>query len=69
MIKKNIVTEKKMKFKYEYLIKQEESVTERHFDNLSAFIEYLNDASDVGKNIEDLNPRKDQKMLLVFVSC
>ena len=58
---------KKNQIKYQYLIKQGESVGERHFDDLSAFIEYLNDASDVGKNI--VSRSKDQKILIVFVSC
>ena len=31
-----------------------------------AFIEYANDMQDVHKNIDDYNPRKNRKVLIVF---
>ena len=37
-----------------------------HFDDHKAFIEYSNDMQDVYKNIEDYNPGKERKILIVF---
>ena len=37
-----------------------------HFDDPKAFIEYSNDMQDVYKNIEDYNPGKESKILIVF---
>ena len=37
-----------------------------HFDDSKAFIEYSNDMQDVYKNIEDYNPRKNRKVLIVL---
>ena len=37
-----------------------------HFDDPKAFIEYSNDMQDVYKNIEDYNPGKERKILIVF---
>ena len=33
---------------------------------LKAFIEYSNDIDDIHKNIEEYNPNKKQKILIVF---
>ena len=37
-----------------------------HFDDHKVFIEYSNDMQDVYKNIEDYNPGKEHKILIVF---
>ena len=52
--------------KYQYLINKREKVGLDHFDDPKAFIEYLNDMQDVHKNIDDYNPRKKRKTLIVF---
>ena len=52
--------------KYQYLIKKREKVGLDHFDNPKAFIEYSNDMQDVHKNIDDYNPKKKRKVLIVF---
>ena len=52
--------------KYQYLIKNSEKVRLDHFDDPKAFMEYSNDMQDVYKNIEDYNPIKKRKVLIVF---
>ena len=52
--------------KYQYLIKKREKVVLDHFDDHKAFIEYSNDMQDVYKNIEDYNPEKKRKVLIIF---
>ena len=52
--------------KYQYLINIRENVGIDHFFNPKAFIEYLNDMHDVYKNIDDINPDKENKILIVF---
>ena len=52
--------------KYQYLINKREKVGLDHFNDPKAFIEYSNDMQYVYKNIEDYNPNKKRKILLVF---
>ena len=52
--------------KYQYLINKGEIVGLDHFDDPKAFMEYSNDMQDVYKNIEDYNPVKKRKILIVF---
>ena len=52
--------------KYQYLINKSKKVGLNHFNDPKAFIEYSNDMQDVHKNIEDYNPIKKRKMLIVF---
>ena len=52
--------------KYQYLIKKREKVGQYHFDDPKAFIEHSNDMQDAYKNIEDHNPGKKRKVLIVF---
>ena len=54
------------KAKYQYLINKSERVGLDHCDDSQAFMEYSNGMQDVYKNIEDYNPRKNRKVLLVF---
>ena len=52
--------------KYQYLINKREKVGLYHFNNPKAFMEYSNDMQDVYENIEDYNPIKKRKILVVF---
>ena len=52
--------------KYRYLINKREKVVLKHYNDFKAFIEYSNDIQHVYKNIEDYNPRKKCKVLVVF---
>ena len=52
--------------KYQYLINKREKVGLNHCDDPKAFMEYSNDMQDVYKIIEDYNPRKNRKVLIVF---
>ena len=52
--------------KYQYLINKREKVGLDHFDDTKAFMEYSNDMQDVYKSIEDCNPIKKRKVLIVF---
>ena len=52
--------------KYQYLIHKREKVGLDHFDDPKAFMEYLNDMQDIYKNIEDHDPGKERKILIVF---
>ena len=52
--------------KNQYLINKREKVGLDHFDDPKAFMEYSNDMQDVHKNIEDCNPIKNRKVLIVF---
>ena len=52
--------------KYQYLINKREKVGLNHFNDPKAFMEYSNDMQDVYKNIEDYNPIKKRKILIIF---
>ena len=52
--------------KYQFLIDKRESTRLKHFNDPKAFIEYSNDMHDVYKNIDDYNPDKENKILIVF---
>ena len=52
--------------KYQYLINKREGVGINHFNDPKAFIEYSNNMHDVYKNIDDYNPDKENKILIVF---
>ena len=52
--------------KYQYLIKKREKVGLNHYDDPKAFMEYSDDMKDVYKNIEDYNPDKKGKVVIVF---
>ena len=52
--------------KYQYLINKREKVGLAHFKDPKAFMEYSNDMEDVYKNIENSNPGKKHKILIVF---
>ena len=52
--------------KYQYLVNKRDGVGINHFNDPKAFIEYSNDMHDVYKNIDDYNPDKENKILIVF---
>ena len=52
--------------KYLYLINKSEKVGLDHFNDPKAFMEYSNDMLDVYENIEDYNPDKKRKVIIVF---
>ena len=51
---------------YQFLINKRESLELKYFNDPKAFIEYSNDMHDVYKKINDYNPDKENKMLIVF---
>ena len=52
--------------KYEYLIKKREDAGIKHVNNPNAFIECSNMMDDVYENIDDYNPNRKRKILIVF---
>ena len=54
------------KAKYQFLINKRERTGLKHFNDPKAFIEYSNDMQDVYKNIDEYNPDKERKILIVF---
>ena len=52
--------------KYQHLINKREKVGLDHFNDLKAFIEYSNDMQDVYNSIEEYNPNKKRKVLIVL---
>ena len=48
------------------LINKSESTCLKYLIDSKAFIKYSNDMDDIYKNIEDYNPNKKQKILIVF---
>ena len=52
--------------KYQYLINIREKVRIDHHDDLKAYIEYSNDKHEIYKNINEYNPDKENKIIVVF---
>ena len=52
--------------KYEFLIKKRENGGIKHCNNANAFYEYSNTMDDVYRNIDDYNPVRKRKILIVF---
>ena len=52
--------------KYEYLVKNRENIGIKHVNNSKAFIECSNTMDDVYENINDYNPNRRRKILIVF---
>ena len=48
------------------LIKKRKSTGLKYLNDSKAFTEYSNDMKDIYKNIEDYNPNKKRKILIVF---
>ena len=54
------------KAKYQFLINKRESTGSKYLNDSKAFIEYSNDMDDIYKNIEEYNPNKKRKILILF---
>ena len=52
--------------KYQLLINKRESTILNYLKDPKVFIEYSNDMDDIYKNIEEQNPNKNRKILIVF---
>ena len=52
--------------KYEFLIKKCEDSGIKHFNDPNTFIECSNTMDDVYENIDDYNPSRKRKILIVF---
>ena len=52
--------------KYQFLIKKREDVGIKHLNDQSAFIEHSNTMDDIYDNINDYNPTRKKKILIVF---
>ena len=52
--------------KYQLLINKRESTGLKHFSDFKAFIEYSNNVDDIFNNIEEGNPNKKCKILIIF---
>ena len=52
--------------KYQLLINKRESTDLKYLNDSKAFIEYSNCKDDIYKNIEEYNPNKKRKILIVF---
>ena len=52
--------------KYEYLIKKREDAGIKHLNNPNAFIECSNTMDNVYENIDNYNPIRKRKKLIVF---
>ena len=50
---------------YKLLINKLEGAVIKHFHESESFIEYSNDVDDIYKNIEEYNPNKGRKILIV----
>ena len=65
MIKIYLYAKDPYKAKYQFLIHKKEGTGLKHFNDSKAFTEYSNDMNDIYKNIEDYNPNKKRKILIV----
>ena len=52
--------------KYEFLVKKREDVGIKYCNNTNAFTEYSNRMDDVYQNIDDYNPSRKRKILVLF---
>ena len=52
--------------KYQFLIKKSEDVGIKHLNNPKAFTQYRQNMDDVYNNINDYNPNRKRKKLIVF---
>ena len=52
--------------KYEFLIKKRENAGIKYLNDSNAFIECSNTMDDVYENIDDYNPSRKRKILIVF---
>ena len=58
--------------KYQFLIEKRENAGVKHYNDPAAFNEYANIMDDVYSNIDDYNPKRKRKILILFndmVAC
>ena len=52
--------------RYQLLTNKRESTGLKYFNDSKAFTDFSNDMDDIDKNIEQYNPNKKRKILIVF---
>ena len=52
--------------KYEFLIQKRKNTRIKHFNDSNAFVECSNTTDDVYENIDDYNPKRKRKFLIIF---
>ena len=52
--------------KYEYLIENRQNAGIKHVNNSNAFIECSDTMDDIYENIDDYNPSRRRKILIIF---
>ena len=52
--------------KYQFLINKRKSTVLKYFNDSKTFIEYSHNMDDIHKNIEEYNPNKKCKIIIVF---
>ena len=66
MIKIFLYAKDPYELKHQLLINKRESTGLNHLNDFKIFMEYSNDMDDIYKNIEEYNPNKKHKILIVF---
>ena len=66
MIKNFLYAKDLSESKYEFLIKNRENAEIKHVNNPKAFIECSNTTNDIYENIDDYNPSRKRKILIIF---
>ena len=66
MIKTYLYAKDPFKAKYQFLTNKRESTGLKHFNDSKVFIEYRHNMDDIYKNIEEYNPNKKRKILIIF---
>ena len=56
----------KDQYEAKFLINKRESAGLKHFNDSKVFIEYSNDKDNIYKNIQEYDPNKKRKILIVF---
>ena len=61
-----LIQQKHIESKTTFLTNKQKSTGVKHFINSKAFVKYSNEIDDIYKKIEEYNPNKQPKMLIVF---
>ena len=61
----NLILTDPFEGKYQFLINKRKSTSLKYLDDSTFFIENSNDKNKILKNIEEYNPNKNQKILVV----
>ena len=64
--KKFLCVKDSYEVKYQLLVNKREGTGLKYFNGSKVFIEYSNNIDDIYRNIEDSNPNKKRKILIVF---